>query len=76
MAAIQPSVVERDRNVLCLSRAHALRQVSEGCGIHRDGLANNHAMDFGLEGRVSSRQVLDAMQIAHTGEMEISRGLR
>jgi hypothetical protein len=33
------------------------------------GLANNHAMDFGLEGRASSRQVLDAMQIAHTGEV-------
>ncbi|HEV7672922.1 MAG TPA: CapA family protein, partial [Candidatus Angelobacter sp.] len=32
-------------------------------------LANNHAMDFGLEGRASSRQVLDAMQIAHTGEV-------
>lgn len=33
------------------------------------GLANNHAMDFGLEGRASSRQVLDAIQIAHTGEV-------
>jgi len=33
------------------------------------GLANNHAMDFGLEGRASSRHVLDAMQIAHTGEV-------
>ncbi len=33
------------------------------------GLANNHAMDFGLEGRASSRQVLDTMQIAHTGEV-------
>jgi hypothetical protein len=33
------------------------------------GLANNHAMDFGLEGRASSRQVLDAEQIAHTGEI-------
>jgi capsule synthesis protein PGA_cap len=33
------------------------------------GLANNHAMDFGLEGRASSRQVLDAMQIAHSGEI-------
>ena len=33
------------------------------------GLANNHAMDFGLEGRASSRQVLDIMQIAHTGEI-------
>jgi Bacterial capsule synthesis protein PGA_cap len=33
------------------------------------GLANNHAMDFGLEGRASSRQVLDAQQIAHTGEI-------
>jgi hypothetical protein len=26
-------------------------------------------MDFGLDGRASSRQVLDAMQIAHTGEV-------
>jgi hypothetical protein len=33
------------------------------------GLANNHAMDFGVDGRASSRQVLDAMQIAHTGEV-------
>jgi hypothetical protein len=33
------------------------------------GLANNHAMDFGLEGRASSRQVLDGLQIAHTGEV-------
>ena len=33
------------------------------------GLANNHAMDFGLEGRAITRQVLDAMQIAHTGEV-------
>jgi hypothetical protein len=33
------------------------------------GLANNHAMDFGLEGRTSSRQVLEAMQIGHTGEV-------
>jgi hypothetical protein len=33
------------------------------------GLANNHAMDFGLDGRASSRQVLDSMQIAHTGEV-------
>jgi len=33
------------------------------------GLANNHAMDFGAEGRASSRQVLDAMEIAHSGEI-------
>src|SRR5262249_40159603 len=33
------------------------------------GLANNHAMDFGLEGRASSRQALKAVQIAHTGEV-------
>jgi hypothetical protein len=38
-------------------------------GFSAMGLANNHAMDFGLEGRASSRQVLDAMQIAHTGEV-------
>jgi poly-gamma-glutamate capsule biosynthesis protein CapA/YwtB (metallophosphatase superfamily) len=33
------------------------------------GLANNHAMDFGLDGRASSRQGLDSVQIAHTGEV-------
>jgi hypothetical protein len=33
------------------------------------GLANNHAMDFGLEGRASSRQTLEAQGIAHTGEL-------
>ena len=38
-------------------------------GFSAMGLANNHAMDFGLEGRASSRQVLDSMQIAHTGEV-------
>ena len=33
------------------------------------GLANNHAMDFGQEGRDSSRQTLEAQRIAHTGEI-------
>jgi hypothetical protein len=33
------------------------------------GLANNHAMDFGAEGRASSRQVLDEQGIAHSGEV-------
>jgi poly-gamma-glutamate capsule biosynthesis protein CapA/YwtB (metallophosphatase superfamily) len=33
------------------------------------GLANNHAMDFGQEGRTSSRAVLDAQGIAHSGEI-------
>jgi hypothetical protein len=33
------------------------------------GLANNHAMDFGAEGRASSRRVLDDQGIAHTGEV-------
>lgn len=33
------------------------------------GLANNHAMDFGEDGRTSSQQTLDAMGIAHTGEV-------
>lgn len=33
------------------------------------GLANNHAMDFGQEGRDSSRQTLEAQGIAHTGEI-------
>jgi Bacterial capsule synthesis protein PGA_cap len=33
------------------------------------GLANNHAMDFGAEGRESSRHVLDEQGIAHSGEV-------
>jgi hypothetical protein len=33
------------------------------------GLANNHAMDFGAEGRASSRHVLDEQGIAHSGEV-------
>ena len=33
------------------------------------GLANNHAMDFGLEGRASSRQTLESQGIAHSGEL-------
>lgn len=33
------------------------------------GVANNHAMDFGQEGRTSSRTVLDSLEIAHTGEV-------
>ena len=33
------------------------------------GLANNHAMDFGEDGRTSSRQTLDSVGIAHTGEV-------
>ncbi len=31
-------------------------------------LANNHVMDFGLEGRASSAKVLDELGIAHSGE--------
>jgi hypothetical protein len=41
----------------------------KGAGFNVMGLANNHAMDFGLEGRTSSRQTLDAQGIAHTGEL-------
>lgn len=38
-------------------------------GFNVMGLANNHAMDFGAEGRASSRQVLDSEGIAHSGEL-------
>jgi Bacterial capsule synthesis protein PGA_cap len=38
-------------------------------GFNVMGLANNHAMDFGQEGRTSSRTVLDSLGIAHTGEI-------
>ena len=33
------------------------------------GLANNHALDFGLAGRASSRAVLDSLGISHSGEI-------
>jgi len=33
------------------------------------GLANNHALDFGPEGRASSRRVLDSLGIGHSGEI-------
>jgi Bacterial capsule synthesis protein PGA_cap len=33
------------------------------------GLANNHAMDFGAEGRESSRHVLEEQGIGHSGEL-------
>lgn len=32
-------------------------------------LANNHALDFGVEGRNSSKRVLDDLGIAHSGEV-------
>jgi hypothetical protein len=38
-------------------------------GFNAMGLANNHVMDFGLDGRASSRQVLEGVNIAHTGEI-------
>ena len=38
-------------------------------GFNVMGLANNHAMDFGLDGRASSRQVLESQGIAHSGEL-------
>ena len=38
-------------------------------GFNVMGLANNHAMDFGQEGRESSRRVLEKQGIAHTGEV-------
>jgi hypothetical protein len=38
-------------------------------GFNVMGLANNHAMDFGVEGRDSSRQVLEQQGIAHSGEL-------
>jgi len=41
----------------------------QAAGFTAMGLANNHAMDFGQEGRTSSRTVLDSLGIAHTGEI-------
>ncbi|MCI0486422.1 MAG: CapA family protein [Blastocatellia bacterium] len=32
-------------------------------------LANNHALDFGFEGRASSKRVLDSLGIGHSGEV-------
>jgi Bacterial capsule synthesis protein PGA_cap len=41
----------------------------KAAGFNVMGLANNHAMDFGPEGRESSRHVLEEQAIAHTGEV-------
>jgi hypothetical protein len=41
----------------------------KSAGFNVMGLANNHAMDFGTEGRESSRHVLDEQGIAHSGEV-------
>jgi hypothetical protein len=41
----------------------------KAAGFNVMGLANNHAMDFGAEGRESSRHVLEAQGIAHSGEV-------
>ena len=41
----------------------------KGAGFTVMGLANNHVMDFGSEGRESSRRVLDEQGIAHSGEV-------
>ena len=41
----------------------------KGAGFNVMGLANNHAMDFGQEGRTSSRMTLDSQGISHTGEL-------
>jgi poly-gamma-glutamate capsule biosynthesis protein CapA/YwtB (metallophosphatase superfamily) len=41
----------------------------KAAGFNVMGLANNHAMDFGQDGRTSSRQTLESQGIAHTGEL-------
>jgi hypothetical protein len=41
----------------------------KSAGFNVMGLANNHAMDFGADGRESSRHVLEEQGIAHSGEV-------
>lgn len=41
----------------------------KSAGLTVMGLANNHALDFGLAGRASSRAVLDSLGISHSGEI-------
>ena len=41
----------------------------KAAGFNVMGLANNHAMDFGAEGRASSRHVLETQGIAHSGDV-------
>ena len=41
----------------------------KAAGFNVMGLANNHAMDFGAQGRESSRHVLEQQGIAHSGEL-------
>jgi poly-gamma-glutamate capsule biosynthesis protein CapA/YwtB (metallophosphatase superfamily) len=42
-------------------------QYLKDAGFDVMGLANNHAMDFGLDGRESTIRVLDTLGIAHSG---------
>jgi poly-gamma-glutamate capsule biosynthesis protein CapA/YwtB (metallophosphatase superfamily) len=44
-------------------------QYLKNAGFTVMSLANNHALDFGQEGRASSRHVLDSLGIAHSGEV-------
>lgn len=44
-------------------------QYLKDAGFDVMSLANNHALDFGLEGRDSSKKVLDDLGIAHSGEV-------
>jgi hypothetical protein len=44
-------------------------QYLKDAGFDVMSLANNHALDFGLDGRESSKKVLDGLGIAHSGEV-------
>ncbi len=41
----------------------------KAAGFNVMGLANNHALDFGQDGRASSRKTLETLGIAHSGEI-------
>lgn len=44
-------------------------QYLKNAGFNVMSLANNHALDFGIEGRDSTKSVLDSLAIAHSGEV-------
>jgi hypothetical protein len=44
-------------------------QYLKDAGFDVFGIANNHAMDFGPEGRESTKKVLEALGLAYTGEV-------
>ncbi len=47
-----------------------LAQTLADCGFDLLSVANNHANDFGLAGRLNTQRVIDSLKMAHAGSLE------